>query len=211
MRVKHLITGLISMTFGTGVGSLRYSLLVSFLLLLVSVQTTAKEWDRAELMALLATTKGSEQRYTETRQLDFLEGSVTSQGRLIFSPPDRLVKQVDPPDSSRYEIMGDTMTIRRPGEAEQVVSIDAHPLLRLFIDTLRALLMGDLKLLEQHHAIALTGNRDAWQLQLSPQDSQLAASVEWLIITGHDGHIEQMITQEQSGDQTVLILHGKSE
>lgn len=187
----------------------RYSLLLSFLLLLVSAHATAKEWNRTELMALLATTKGSEQHYTETKQLAFLETSVTSQGKLIFSPPDRLVKLVDPPGSSRYEITGGTMTISRPGEAEQIVSIDAHPLLRLFIDTLRAVLMGDLKLLEHHYAIVLTGSRDAWQLQLSPQDSQLAASVESLTITGHDKHIDQMITQEQGGDQTTLTLYDK--
>ncbi len=207
MRAKHLIIGSISMISGTGMRSLR----IFFLLLLISTHATAKEWDRTELMALLATTKGSEQRYTEIKQLAFLERSVTSQGRLIFSPPNRLIKQVDPPDSSHYEIIGGTMTISRPGEAEQVVSVDAHPLLRLFIDTLRALLMGDLTLLERHYSIAVTGNRNVWQLQLAPQDNQLAASVELLTITGHDRYIDQMITQEKSGDQTTLTLHGNSE
>jgi len=187
------------------------SLLIFFLLLLMSLSAAAKEWNYIELMALLATSKETEQRYTETKQLLFLETAITSQGKLIFSPPDRLVKLVESPDPSRYEITGGTMSIIRPGEDEQIVSVDAHPLLRLFIDTLRAVLMGDFKLLEHHYSIVLSGDRDAWQLQLSPQDSQLAASVASLTITGHDGHIDQMITREQSGDQTMLTLHGNSE
>ncbi len=188
-----------------------YSLIIFCSLLAVSVQALAVEWSRTELMALLATTTGSEQRYTEIKQLAFLERSVVSQGRLIFSPPDRLVKQVDQPDPVHYEIVGDRMSISRPGEAEQVVRIDAHPLLRLFIDTLRALLKGDLKLLKQHYSVELMGSRSAWQLHLVPRDSQLAASVDSLTINGRDKHIEQMVTQEQSGDQTTLTLHNSGE
>jgi len=180
------------------------------LLLAASVQALATDWSRVELMALLATTEGSEQRYTETKELAFLETPEVSQGRLIFSPPDRLVKQVEVPDSSRYEIDGGKMTIRRPGEADQVIDIDAYPLLQIFIQTLRAVLAGDLKSLEQHYLLKLTGTRSAWQLHLSPLDSQLTELVKSLTISGRGKHIEQMITQEQGGDRTTLTLHYNS-
>ncbi|MFC1602104.1 LolA-related protein [Pseudomonadota bacterium] len=187
--------------------SLPYSPFALFLLLTVAVQASAEEWNRMELMMLLATPQGSEQHYTETKELAFLETSVVSQGRLVFTPPDQLLKQVEKPDVSRYEITGDTMTISHPGEANQVVNIDTHPLLRTFIDTLRAILAGDLKSLEHHYSLKLTGTRSAWQLHLSPLDSQLATLVESLIINGQGKQINQMITQEQGGDRTTLTLH----
>ena len=188
-----------------------YRLWRPILLLLILMPASAVAWNKTALMALLTTTKGSEQRYTETKQLAFLEVSVVSHGLLTFLPPDRLIKQLDPPDSSRYEIIGSSMTISRPDVADQIVSIDAHPLLRIFIDTLRAVLMGDLKLLDQYYAIELMGHRGAWQLQLSPRDSQLAASVDSLMISGSERYIEQMVTQEIGGDQTTLTLHRDSE
>ena len=117
------------------------------------------------------------------------------------------MKQVEEPDQSRYEITGNTMVISRPGETEQVVSIDSHPLLSVFIDTLRAVLTGDLKSLKHHYSLKLTGTRSAWRLRLYPLDSQLAVLIESLVITGHDAHIEQMVTQEQGGDRTTLVLH----
>ena len=187
--------------------SLPYSLITLFLLLTVAIQASAAEWNRMELMMLLATPEGSEQSYTETKELAFLETSVVSQGRLIFTPPDQLVKQVDKPDVSRYEITGDIMTISRPGEVNQIVSIDTHPLLRVFIDTLRAVLAGDVKSLEHHYSLKLTGTRSAWQLHLSPLDNQLATLVESLVINGQNKQIKQMITQEQGGDRTTLTLH----
>ena len=187
--------------------SLACRLMVLFLLLTASAQALATDWDRAELMALLATAEGSEQRYTETKELAFLESPEVSRGRLTFSPPDQLVKQVENPDPSRYEITGDTMTVSRPGQADQVVDIDTHPLLRVFIETLRAVLTGDLKSLEHHYSLKLTGTRSAWQLHLSPLDEQLAVLVESLTINGRDKHIEQMVTQEQGGDRTTLTLH----
>lgn len=177
------------------------------LLVTASVPVLATDWSRAELMALLATTEDSEQRYTETRELAFLETPEVSQGRLIFSPPDRLVKQVETPEPSRYEIDGSQMTIRRPGETDQVIDIDSYPLLQIFIETLRAVLAGDLKSLERHYSLKLTGTRSAWQLHLSPLDRRLAELVKSLTINGQGKHIEQMITQEQGGDRTTLTLH----
>lgn len=191
--------------------SLPYCLMVLFSLLTATTQALAADWGRAELMALLATAEGSEQRYTETRELAFLESPEVSRGRLSFFPPDRLVKQVEIPDPSRYEITGDTMTISRPGQADQVVNIDTHPLLRIFVDTLRAVLTGDLKSLDHHYSLKLTGTRSAWQLHLSPLDSQLAVSIESLTINGRDKYIELMVTQEQGGDRTTLTLHSSGE
>lgn len=183
------------------------------LIILFSVLTApalAGEWSRTELMALLASSEGSEQRYTETRELAFLEIPVVSRGRLIFTPPDRLVKQVEKPNPRRYVIAGDTITITAPDQDELVINIDTHPLLRLFTEALRAVLAGDLESLERHYKLELTGERSQWQLQLSPLDSQVAVYVRSLTISGRDRHIERMVTQEQGGDRTTLTLLGSS-
>jgi len=187
------------------------SLIAFVFLLIISVQAVSADWSYAELMALLATTEASEQRYTETKELMFLDAPEVSQGRLIFSPPDRLVKQVEKPSVSRYEITGSEMTITHAGQVEQVVDISAYPLLQTFVETLRAVLTGDLKSLKQYYSIKLMGMRSAWQLQLTPLDSQLAELIDSLIISGHDQYIDQMVTQEQGGDRTTLTLHNGSE
>lgn len=176
------------------------------LLLIISPLTQAAEWGQSELMALLALSKGSEQHYTETKQLAFLDIAVVSKGRLSFSPPDKMVKQVEEPNPSRYEIDGSTITVTAPGQAEQIIDMDNHPQLRLFIDTLKAVLSGDQKYLVKHYLMTLTGERSGWQLQLSPLDEEMAVIIESLIIVGQNQYIDQMVTREKSGDKTTLTF-----
>ena len=176
-------------------------------MLLASSQAQAAIWDRAALTSLMATTVAGEQHYTETKELAFLEVPSVSQGRLLFFPPGRLVKQVEKPNPVRYEINGDRITVSRPGEPDQVVSLDAHPLLRTYIETLLAVLTGNFETLERHYEMELTGERSAWQLKLIPLNSQIAMVVKSLTIRGCGKQIEQIVTQEQGGDRSILTLH----
>jgi len=188
-------------------GKSLHLLILLITLSLLSTQVAAK-WGKSELMALLATAKNGEQRYTETKELAFLDIPVVTQGRLSFTPPDQMVKQVESPNPSRYEIDGNTITISSPGAERHVINMASHPQLHLFINTLKAVLSGDLRSLEKHYAIQLTGDRNHWQLQLTPLDNSLAKMIKSLTISGQKQTIKQMVTEENSGDRTTLTFHG---
>lgn len=184
-----------------------HSLILLITLSLLSTHVVA-EWGKSELMALLATAENGEQRYTETKELAFLDIPVVTQGRLSFTPPDQMVKQVETPNPSRYEIDGNTITISSPGAETRVINMESHPQLRLFIDTLKAVLSGDLRSLGKHYTTLLTGSRNHWQLQLTPLDNSLANMIKSLTISGQKQTIKQMVTEESSGDRTTLTFYG---
>ncbi len=184
-------------------------LLMLFIALLpLSTPVGATEWGKTELMALLATANNSEQLFTEKKELAFLDIPVVTEGTLSYSPPNRMVKQVNRPNPSRYEIDGNTITISRPGTESQVIDMESHPQLRLFIETLKAVLSGDIASLEKHYTTVLVGTRKQWELQLTPIDNLLANMIERLTISGQNQTIKQMVTQERSGDHTTLTFHG---
>ena len=77
-------------------------------------------------------------------------------------------------------------------------------LLLAFAASLRGVLGGDLALLRTHYQLSLTGNQLSWRLDLTPDDEGIGRYVQRIVVTGHDGQIEQIEVREVSGDRSVL-------
>jgi hypothetical protein len=159
-----------------------------------------------QLMGALAQRPESAVRFTETRHSDALREPLVTTGELRYrrtaGGSERLERRVQTPFAERYVIEDDRVTIER-GDATRTLRLDALPLLRAFIDTIRATLAGDLVALRRHYAVVFSGAREDWVLALLPADPEIAELVTSVRIAGNADRIRSMEVLERSGDRIV--------
>jgi len=142
--------------------------------------------------------------YTETRRSSLLKEPLVTTGELRFRPPAALERTVKTPFEERYVIEGDRLTIERPGSgAGRTLSLASQPLLANLVETIRALLRGDLPALERLYRIELAGSRNDWVLTLLPSDPAMVDFVASVRVSGHAGALDEMEVVEPNGDRTV--------
>ncbi|MCG7997764.1 MAG: outer membrane lipoprotein carrier protein LolA [Candidatus Thiodiazotropha taylori] len=187
----------------SGIGSL------SRILLLFSLSLTAAadepRWSLDYLMDQWQASGERQARFTETRQLALLDQPIEQQGTLLFQPPDRLVRTLAPPSNAKYEIEGNRLTLWR-NQQQQVVLLDNIPELLAFSASFRSVLSGDRETLERYFIPELTGNRDAWSLNLIPKEAALGSKIKRIEITGTALQIERYLVIESNGDQIITQL-----
>ncbi|MCG7959729.1 MAG: outer membrane lipoprotein carrier protein LolA [Candidatus Thiodiazotropha taylori] len=187
----------------SGIGSL------SRILLLFSLSLTAAaeepRWSLDYLMQQWQASGERQARFTETRQLALLDQPIEQQGTLLFQPPDRLVRTLAPPSNAKYEIEGNRLTLWR-NQQQQVVLLDNIPELLAFSTSFRSVLSGDRETLERYFIPDLTGNRDAWSLNLIPKETALGSKIKRIEITGTALQIERYLVIESNGDQIITQL-----
>ncbi|MCG8122625.1 MAG: outer membrane lipoprotein carrier protein LolA [Candidatus Thiodiazotropha taylori] len=187
----------------SGTGSL------SLILLLFSLGLTAvadePRWSLDYLMDQWQASGERQARFTETRQLALLDQPIEQQGTLLFQPPDRLVRTLAPPSNAKYEIEGNRLTLWR-NQQQQVVLLDNIPELLAFSASFRSVLSGDRETLERYFSPELTGNLDAWSLNLIPKEAALGSKIKRIEITGTALQIERYLVIESNGDQIITQL-----
>jgi hypothetical protein len=188
------------------------SLLLFCLLLILSAASAAEDmrdhpvWSLHELMQEMATIETRSNRFEEVKEMAILDQAITQTGTLHFKAPDKLSKQIPFPVASSFEIQGDQLTIMTAGKPDQQMDLEAYPPLRIFVESLRAVLAGDLDALQRHFATQLQGDRQGWRLSLHPRDRVLARQVERIDIEGHATDINRYGILETNGDRTLTTL-----
>lgn len=165
---------------------------------------TAAPFTAEQLMSELAARPEPVIAFTEARHSSLLKEPLVTTGELRFKPPSTLERKVTTPFAERYVIEGDRVTIERPGAgAPRTVSLASQPLLANLVETIRALLRGDLHALARLYRIEFAGGREDWALTLLPSDPAIVEFVATVRVTGHAGTLAEMEVIEPSGDRTV--------
>lgn len=155
-------------------------------------------------MSVLAAQRAPAIAYTETRHSSLLKAPLVTTGELRFTPPSTLERKVQTPHVERYVIEGDRLTIERPGAgAPRSLSLASQPLLANLVETLRALLRGDLKTLARLYRIELSGDPEDWALTLLPSDPTMVEFVATVHVKGRTAALTEMEVVEPNGDRTV--------
>ncbi len=181
-------------------------LLLISLLGLITPLTHASEWQLADLMQNLHERGARQARFSETRTLAILDQPIEQTGLLIFEPPDRLVRRLDPPSTLSAEIEGNQLTLWQGEERKQTLLLDNVPELLAFSASFRAILAGDTDTLEHYFETHLEGGERAWTLTLTPKQSGFAARIARIVIEGQGAEINRYTTLETGGDQTLTRL-----
>ncbi len=176
------------------------------LLLFCTFSAQAAEWNLASLMHSLQHQGARQARFSETRTLAILDQPIEQTGLLIFEPPDRLIRRLDPPGNLRAEIIGNQLTLWQGDERKQTLLLDNVPELLAFSASFRAILSGDSDTLQHYFETHLEGDAQAWSLTLTPRESGLAARIQQIRVEGRGAEIDRYTTLESNGDQTLTRL-----
>jgi len=180
--------------------------LVTAILLSAPAVQAADSWELEQVMASMAAEAVPAVTYREEKRFVFLEQELVTTGVLRFQEPDTLIREVTSPDRGVYTARGTRMVIIEEGREEQEVDLAEHPGALIFMETFKAVLKGDLRGLEKHYRVSLSGRKISWALDLVPLDEQVLQYVESITLTGRGGRVKRIETREVGGDSSLMVF-----
>ncbi|MDQ3196584.1 MAG: outer membrane lipoprotein carrier protein LolA [Pseudomonadota bacterium] len=165
----------------------------------------ADSWKLADLMAAMSAVPSTSLRFTEKKYVAILKEPLTLSGTLNYKRPDFIEKHVLSPHEERYTVAGVNVRVESKGKKRDL-SLDAYPVIRAFVDSIRATLAGDGQTLQRFYRTELRGARDAWVLNLEPLDAQMAEQVSTIRLSGAGSTVDEVVVFEPGGDKSVMTI-----
>jgi len=147
----------------------------------------------------------NEMRYVEKKYSAFLDDSITLTGVLHYRPPDTVIREQKTPERMRIEIKGNVVNIER-NEDNRTVKLNGAPALQVFVDSLRAILAGDLESIKAHYNIEFSGKVSAWKMLLRPRDNNLGGYIDNIKFEGKQGFINKIEVHEDDENWSEMTL-----
>lgn len=160
----------------------------------------------ADVMAQMREVHESSAHFTERRTMAMLSAPLETRGTLRYEAPDMLVKHTLQPRQEKFTVRGDRLTVVEGRDRLRSLSLSDQPQIGALVESIRATLSGNLETLERYYTVAVTGTLDAWTLDLTPRDEDLAAFVTLIEITGAGAAIRTVDTRESNGDRSVMTV-----
>ncbi len=149
-------------------------------------------------------------RYEEKLVADYLDEPLISKGTLRFESPDKLTQVMTEPESITRQIIGGEVVVTRKGGKTEHFSLASHHGLEGMANTLRSLLSGDRRYLEQNYVIKFSAVSRGWNLFLTPKNSNIKKWIKSIMVEGAGGNITQYTVTEVNGDYTSTSLYEDS-
>lgn len=175
----------------------------------VALETADAAWTIERLMGRMAEVPSARARFTEIRQAALFDSPVTLTGTLVYERPAKIERTVLTPYEQRFLADGDTLVIensRRKEKQTRTVRLSSQPLVRAFVESMRATLAGDQATLVQFYRLSLDGNETNWTLRLEPISRELAGHVSFIRISGIDKRIVTVEMQETDGARSTMTV-----
>lgn len=160
----------------------------------------------ADVMAQMREVRESSAHFSERRTMAMLSTPLETKGTLRYEAPDILVKHTLQPRQEKFTVHGDRLTIVEGRDKLRSLLLSDQPQVGALVESIRATLSGNLETLERYYTVAVTGTLDAWTLDLTPRDEDLAAFVTLIEITGAGNAIRTVDTRESNGDRSVMTV-----
>jgi outer membrane lipoprotein-sorting protein len=180
-------------------------LAAAFVLAAAAVPLSAQTFDLKSLMGWLAQTKEAQATFVEERTVNGFDSPLVASGELYFKAPLVFERRTLKPSRESMLVQGQSMTLAR-GSQRRTMSLDASPEAAAIVGALRGTLMGDIKTIEQHFKVGLTGKADQWLLDMVPRDEQLFASVRNVQVRGRQGVVNVIEIWLANGDRSVMRI-----
>lgn len=151
--------------------------------------------DATTIVALAAARPGERVHFTEQRSNALLSEALVFEGYVAMAEDGTLERVIERPFQERATIDGDRATLSRDGRVRRV-NLDRAGRGGAYLRTLYALLRGDEQALEANFDLVVTGDRDQWQLTLTPSGRALGRWLETIVVYG-SGNEAQRIRMER--------------
>ena len=193
------------MTSGDSRSARRARTLLSLLLLLVAPDAAA--WGVEQLMQDLGKVRSASARFVERKHLAILTAPLESSGTLTYVAPDRLEKHTLAPRAESMVLERGQLTLESAEpKRRRTIRLDEHPLIGVFVESIRSTLAGDLALLRRLYEVALEGDERKWRLVLKPIDPKMLEVVSEIRIGGSRDWIGSIEFLEPGGDRSVMTI-----
>jgi hypothetical protein len=179
--------------------------------LLFAHAAAAADWGLAQLMQELGQVKRAEARFTERKYLRVLNAPRVSSGTLTYIAPDKLEKRTLKPKPEALLVDGDVLTVEHAQGKKRTLRLGDYPVLRAFVESIRATLGGDAATLERYYKVQLEGGRERWELFLAPRERAMSQVISQIRIAGGGGRVGLIEVQEAKGDRTVTTVSGEAQ
>src|SRR5688572_22112296 len=130
------------------------------------------EPDADALIARLAKPAPATVTFTEVRFSRLLREPLIVSGELGYSGPTSLDRRIATPYREHTAIRGESVKVEREGEKPRSFALKHAPELRGLLSGFSAMLSGDTTALRQNFAVTMTGDDNAWILELTPTDAK---------------------------------------
>lgn len=167
----------------------------------------ARAYELESLASCLAADARFEVAFRQERLMTSVNETLTSHGRMIYEPPDRLILAQEEPRRERAEIDGARMSVQ-DGDGNEVASFDLseRPGLKLTFDGIRGLLAGDAAALRAAFEVALEGGESGWRMTLKPRSEAARQQIWDITVDGGDCRVETIDVKLRDGGRRTIHL-----
>ena len=173
----------------------------------VAQAESKSKWDLTQLMQDLRQVKAARGRFVERRYLAILNTPLESSGTLVYIAPGRLEKHMLLPRQESLTLDGDTLLIenKETGQRRQVV-LEEQPVVRAFVESIRATLAGDLQTLSRFYEVSLEGDASRWRLRLRPTEPRMREVSSEIRLSGNGTWVGVIEILDAGGDRSVMTI-----
>jgi hypothetical protein len=157
-------------------------------------------------MQALSQVTQREQAFVEMKYLYFFKKPLEMKGIVTYYAPDRFEKYVHKPEPSSFLVNKDKLTIHEFRQSERTIKLSDYPLIQAFVESIRSTLSGDLVTLNKFYTVSFNSQGHEWQMDLKPNDEDMQALIEKIVIHGTDIQLNTIETIEQNGDRSVMTI-----
>ena len=164
-------------------------------------------WTVEQVVASLKEGREASVSFEEATYSSLLTEPLIVRGVLRFTPPATLEKEVVEPYRERYVIEGDRVTFESERRhVKKTISLEDYPALRSVVEAFRASFTGDVTQLKKVYETTVEGTSREWTLLLRPHDQAGKSVVDYLLLSGSEGHIATIAIRAPDGDRSVMTL-----
>ncbi|MHB1667005.1 MAG: LolA-related protein [Thiomonas sp.] len=176
----------------------------------LALPSHAAEWNLDALMQALAQHKSGRASFVETKTMAMLDAPIESSGELRFAAPDFLEMRTLKPKPQTIILLANQLTVELGGRSHQL-SLDDHPDIAVLVDSIRATLNGDRKVLQRDYVVSLSGDAAQWTLNLVPVDARARERVRAIRIDGRQGQVRSIAVQQTDGDHSLMTIRERTD
>lgn len=180
--------------------------LTAALIALAAGVATAGDVKLPELMQLLAQQKSGKASFVEKKYIGIVDKPVESSGELAFTAPNKLEKRTLKPALESLVLDGDNLTIEQADKRRFTVSLQEHPEVSAFVESIRGTLAGDRTALEKYYTVTTAGPMEKWQLQLIPTQARMAEVISRIRISGAQASVKTIEFEQADGDRSEMFI-----
>ena len=164
-------------------------------------------WSLTDLMHDLARVQKAKATFVELKYLSLLTEPLTSSGTLEYTAPGRLEKHtLLPKPESLVLDQGKLLVKRGNGGEKRTLTLQEHPSVWAFVESIRSTLAGDIETLNRFYRVTLDGRPEKWQLVLHPVESNIQSLVSEILIKGSAAEVTTIEIRETGGDYSVMSI-----